>query len=262
MTVAWLTPEETERARDVRCRALESLRTHDPQVMREEPDVNWLGVYRIRMTHFNRIAVTTFLLDEDPAETRRCFQLCGEAAVHTLELSRDAPEGKRFYYAEDAAVVMEAALASGDMRLAARIAGLCGCFDLTPGHPTVRNYARVVQYTIVADESSARDSVEKLASSTRKPPYQQLGRVYMGLLNRSRDTVEKELKAYIKWYAKKHKPVTEKYWTPETGNAETCLIPFDLLLSTSGLAFCNLAASRGMKLEVDEPFLPRALLAY
>ena len=163
----------------------------------------------------------------------------------------------------DSGLGMEAAVSSGDMSLAARAAELACTLGDFGAQKTYAWYARAVKYTILGDDPSAGKCLQKLGETSKRAPYHDLGKAYTALLDGDRAGVEREFRAYLKWFEKKRKPEPVRHRDPETDDwVVDYLIDPPYLLSVSGLAFCNLAASRGMKLEVDELFLPRQLLAY
>ena len=114
---------------------------------------------------------------------------------------------------------------------------------------------------LIGDEASAREVLAKAADTKKEPPlYPSQARAYVTLLEGNPASVTDAFRAYLSEFRKRVKHGYLKYWSPEGGTQESRLIPTEFLLSIPGLAFCNLAASRGVGLEFDEPFLPRQLL--
>lgn len=158
---------------------------------------------------------------------------------------------------------METSLASGDMELAERAAELAGSLGDFDSNKAQAWYARVLKYSILGDETRARRSMDELDATPKRSPYHELGRAYRGVLDNDEAAVEKQFNGYLKWFGRKRKPESVKAYDSSIHEwIHRQLIPPDFLISLSGIAFCNFAASRGIKLEVGEVFLPRELLAY
>lgn len=212
--------------------------------------------WRSHVVECKSLAVATWLLDGDLSKTRSIFACAGEAVV---QLIRSWVEAGTPYWSKEVAMGMECALISGNMVLAKTAAELLENPEAyVGGRSVVGLYARGLRNMIVGDHPSAREDLGSIAQ-TRKQPYQQLGKLYIALLDRDDRVVEKELKAHIQWFTKNAKPEEKSYWF-EGKTITHRLIPFEFYLSVPGLAFCNMACRHGMSVGVDdEPFLPREL---
>ena len=116
---------------------------------------------------------------------------------------------------------------------------------------------------LIGDEASAREVLAKAADMRKEPPlYPSQARAYLALLEGGEASIKDAFLAHVEQFRKRIKREYRKEWSLQTGWVESHLIPTEFLLSIPGLAFCNLVASKGIRLEFDEPFLPRQLLTY
>ena len=226
--------------------------------------------WRTHMVHCQKLAVLTWLTDENVSETRKYFRLAGEAGLKMLEEARAV--WNRSCAAEESSLALECALISCDMELSKKVASLLTePKEFRTGHPTVRWYASALKDVVLGDEALARKNLEGLSLSTKKLPLQRMGELYTALLDRDESAMQSGLENHVKWHRGRLKPDHSRVWArleesgppwPAGGGwVDINLIPFEFYMSIPGLAFCSLATARGMKPDVDAPYLPKALIA-
>lgn len=159
-------------------------------------------------------------------------------------------------------IAVECALAAGDPDLARRVVEQSNGprdFDtyLPTRYPMGEPYVQALRYSLLDDAPKPREYLREL-DKEKSALCRRLGNSYSALLDNDAAGVGKEFKEYLAEFRKKAVP--PKLLKRYEGKVEPPeLIDFEFLLSIPGLAFCNLAASRGIKLEVDEPFLPKQI---
>lgn len=259
MVASWLNAGEVDRATIHQDSSEKAIARFWDQKASGRTDLDWPFLYQWAVEDYEIVGVTTWLIDEDAEKSRDYFKKGAEVGIDLLNLRRGIP-GKG--HSDQETRVVELALAVRDLQLAQKAAGLLlAPEDYQYGHPTGRIYAGVLRSVLLEDIAKFEHYLAKLETATRRPPYQQFGRMFQSLLSGDIPMVEKEFKQYLRWFAKRMKPEHREVWT-EGRYVITDLLPFEFLLSVQGVAFCGYASSRGVTIEVDEPFLPRQLLEW
>lgn len=253
MTVKWLPKNEIDRLEELRVADKSRVDRMDQEIASGETGGH---PYKRKFQSYLNLGVIAWLLDEDAAAAVSMFYESGVNVRHQFDIN-----GKDIS-SEDAINAMNVSLASADWTLIRSIASIVLDTDqYTVGHPTTKCYAGALKYILLGDESKSRQYLSELPGMTRKQPFQYLGDCYTSLLDGDARRVDREFEKFLKWFRKKNgTPISKKIFTQPQGWHETNFIPFEFLISLDGIAFCNLAASRGIKLDVDERFLPRQLL--
>jgi hypothetical protein len=204
-------------------------------------------------------AVLIWLVDEDLAQTRKYFQLAGQAGLKMME-ERWAT-WQQTCPAEEASRTLECAIISGDTELMKKVAAfLCEPTEYRTGHPTVCWYAALLKNMALGEEVLARKNIEGLSLSTKKLPLQMMGKLFAAVLDNDEKRILEELRTHVKWHRGRLKPKHISWWSYDELR-EHNWIDFEFYMSIPGLAFCSFAAGHGIQIDIDEPFLPKKLFS-
>lgn len=159
--------------------------------------------------------------------------------------------------------VINCAIASGDMPLTRRIAATPSRksdFRLFPGETIW--YARLLKHYILGNTAEAKESLDKLLESPlvddEYPPFTSLGSLCWAIMEGQQQAAQSHLERHLECHHKAAKPVSR---TLPDGRRVRYVETTDLLLSIPALALCRLASMKDMELEVDDKYVPKALIA-